>query len=46
MAIDYSFEKYASLYTDFGFKRTFGTESNKELLRSFLNALLEGEELH
>lgn len=27
-------------YTDFGFKKLFGTEMNKELLISFLNALL------
>jgi len=37
-------DKYVSLYTDYGFKRIFGTESNKELLRDFLNALLNGEE--
>jgi len=37
-------ERYVSLYTDFGFKKIFGTELNKELLISFLNALLQGEQ--
>lgn len=32
--------KYVSAYTDFGFKRLFGTELNKELLISFLNSFL------
>ena len=36
-------EKYINPLTDFGFKRIFGTEFNKELLISFLNALFEGE---
>jgi conserved hypothetical protein (putative transposase or invertase) len=31
-------------YTDFGFKKLFGTELNKDLLISFLNALLSGEQ--
>ncbi len=30
-------------YTDFGFKKLFGTEPNKDLLISFLNALFEGD---
>jgi hypothetical protein len=30
-------------FTDFGFKRIFGQESNKRLLIGFLNALFEGE---
>ena len=30
-------------YTDFGFKKLFGTELNKDLLISFLNALLVGK---
>ena len=30
-------------FTDVGFKRIFGQEINKDLLISFLNALLEGE---
>ncbi len=38
-------ERYINPYTDFGFKKLFGTELNKELLISFLNALFEeGEE--
>jgi len=36
-------ERYINPYTDFGFKKLFGTELNKELLISFLNALLAGE---
>ncbi|MBO4907064.1 MAG: Rpn family recombination-promoting nuclease/putative transposase [Bacteroidaceae bacterium] len=36
-------ERYINPYTDFGFKKLFGTEMNKDLLISFLNALLEGE---
>ncbi len=37
-------ERYINPYTDFAFKLLFGTELNKELLISFLNALLHGEE--
>ena len=37
-------EKYINPLTDFGFKRIFGTEFNKDLLISFLNALFEGKE--
>jgi hypothetical protein len=33
--------KYLNPYTDFGFKKLFGTELNKDLLISFLNALFE-----
>ncbi|WP_222536443.1 PD-(D/E)XK nuclease family transposase [Pedobacter polysacchareus] len=29
--------------TDFGFKHLFGTDANKDLLISFLNALFKGE---
>lgn len=36
-------ERYINPLTDFGFKRIFGTEFNKELLVSFLNAVLDGE---
>ena len=36
--------KYINPYTDFGFKKLFGTEMNKELLISFLNALFSGHE--
>ena len=32
-------ERYIDPYTDFGFKKLFGTELNKDLLISFLNAL-------
>ena len=35
-------ERYISLLTDFGFKRLFGSEFNKELLVDFLNSLFEG----
>ena len=35
-------ERYINPYTDFGFKKLFGTEMNKDLLISFLNALLAG----
>ena len=38
------YEKYINFYTDFAFKRLFGTEVNKDLLISFLNALLLGRE--
>ena len=34
--------RYINPYTDFGFKKLFGTELNKDLLISFLNALLDG----
>ena len=34
-------KKYINPYTDFGFKKLFGTEMNKDLLISFLNALLK-----
>lgn len=37
-------ERYINPYTDFGFKRLFGTEMNKDLLISFLNSLLVGSE--
>ena len=36
-------ERYINPYTDFGFKKLFGTELNKDLLISFLNALLSGK---
>ena len=35
--------RYINFYTDFAFKKFFGTEANKEFLISFLNALLELE---
>ena len=36
-------ERYINPCTDFGFKKLFGTEMNKDLLISFLNALLDDE---
>ncbi|MGD1905746.1 MAG: Rpn family recombination-promoting nuclease/putative transposase [Leptolyngbyaceae cyanobacterium] len=33
-------ERYINLLTDFGFKRVFGTEPNRQLLIDFLNTLL------
>ena len=36
---DLTTERYINPYTDFGFKKLFGTEMNKDLLISFLNAL-------
>ena len=35
MSIDQG--KYICAYTDFGFKRLFGSELNKDILISFLN---------
>jgi len=32
--------RYINPYTDFGFKRLFGVEGNKDLLIDFLNQLL------
>lgn len=37
-------EKYINPHTDFGFKRLFGSEFNKDLLISFLNAMFHGEQ--
>jgi len=36
-------EKYINPFTDFGFKKLFGTEMNKDLLMDFLNELLHDE---
>ena len=33
--------RYINFYTDFAFKKIFGTEANKDLLISYLNCLLE-----
>lgn len=33
-------EKYINLFTDFGFKKLFGSEENKDILIDFLNTLL------
>ena len=38
-------EGYIYPYTSFGFKLLFGTELNKELLISFVNSLLNGQEV-
>lgn len=38
------YERYVNFYTDFAFKKLFGTAANKDLLISFLNALLHGQE--
>ena len=37
-------DRYVNPYTDFGFKKLFGTEMNKDLLLSFINSLLHGKE--
>lgn len=37
-------EKYINPFTDFGFKKLFGEESNKDLLLDFLNELLRDHE--
>jgi predicted transposase/invertase (TIGR01784 family) len=36
--------RYAELYTDFGFKKVLGTETNKELLLDLLNELIDNME--
>ncbi|GIW22472.1 MAG: hypothetical protein KatS3mg068_1479 [Candidatus Sericytochromatia bacterium] len=36
-------EKYINPFTDFGFKKLFGEEANKDLMINFLNSLLENE---
>jgi predicted transposase/invertase (TIGR01784 family) len=36
-------DKYINLFTDFGFKKIFGTQTNKALLIHFLNAVLGKE---
>jgi predicted transposase/invertase (TIGR01784 family) len=37
-------EKYINPFTDYGFKRIFGEEANKDLLLDFLNELLREEQ--
>ncbi len=37
-------EKYINPFTDYGFKRLFGEEPNKDLLLDFLNELLHSEQ--
>jgi len=36
--------RYINPFTDYGFKRLFGEEPNKDLLRDFLNELLKDSE--
>ena len=36
-------EIFMNPYTDFGFKKLFGTEPNKDILISFLNSMFEGD---
>jgi predicted transposase/invertase (TIGR01784 family) len=45
MSIDFK-EKYINPFTDYGFKRLFGEEPNKDLLLDFLNELLQSEQGH
>ncbi|MCI5131226.1 MAG: hypothetical protein D3904_06815, partial [Candidatus Electrothrix sp. EH2] len=33
-------DRYINLFTDYGFKKVFGEEPNKDLLIAFLNELL------
>ena len=33
-------DKYVNIFTDFGFKKLFGTELNKDLVIDFLNSLI------
>ena len=37
-------ERYINPFTDFGFKKLFGEEPNKDLLLDFLNSILEKQE--
>jgi len=37
-------EKYINPFTDFGFKKLFGSEPNKELLIDFLNQVVLPEQ--
>ena len=38
-------DRYLNPFTEFGFKKLFGTEANKDLLIDFLNSLFQGEEV-
>ena len=44
MPLTESQSRYVNFYTDFAFKKLFGTEANKDLLLSFLNSRFEGKE--
>lgn len=37
-------DRYVNIFTDFGFKKIFGEEVNKDLLIDFLNELLKGQQ--
>ena len=37
---------FIDLTSDFGFKKLFGEEPNKELLRSFLNEVFQGKKIY
>ena len=37
-------DRYINPFTDFGFKKIFGEEPNKDVLIDFLNSLLNGKE--
>ncbi|MFV0289670.1 MAG: Rpn family recombination-promoting nuclease/putative transposase, partial [Mangrovibacterium sp.] len=43
-AMEQILDKYVNPFTDFGFKKLFGTEVNKDLLIDFLNELLREEQ--
>ncbi|MDX9790663.1 MAG: PD-(D/E)XK nuclease family transposase, partial [Candidatus Kapabacteria bacterium] len=36
-------ERYVNIFTDFGFKKLFGTEVNKDIMIDFLNVILKGK---
>ncbi|MBK1647854.1 Rpn family recombination-promoting nuclease/putative transposase [Rhabdochromatium marinum] len=42
--MSYLTDRYVNFFTDYGFKRLFGEEPHKDLLRDFLNALLYEEQ--
>ncbi len=42
--MSYLTDHYVNFFTDYGFKRLFGEEPHKDLLRDFLNALLHDEQ--
>lgn len=42
--MEYFQEKFINPFTDYGFKKLFGEEPNKDLLLDFLNELLKVEQ--
>jgi len=38
--------RFINLFTDFGFKRIFGTKENKDLLLDFLNEVMVVHRIH